>query len=120
MLDGVLDAVVAALSAEGLNVIREFPERMIDLASEASIAVGIESCKDLSAGMGEYLGLHTSEDGGTDAELFGKRLELELRFEIFSPYGVSFGASGCARCADSLRKCFGKLPSGLKILSMGD
>ena len=38
MLDGVLDAVVAALSAEGLNVIREFPERMIDLASEAVLA----------------------------------------------------------------------------------
>lgn len=118
MLDDVLDAVVTVLKAENLNAFREFPERRADLKTGVSVSVGIDSCKYLSLGMGEYLGTRTGVGGKADAELFGRRLELELRFEIFSPFGTTFGASGCVQYTDSLRACFGKLPSGIRVLDM--
>ena len=118
MLDDILEAVVAAMKAEGLNAFREFPERRTDLKTGVSESVGIDSCKQLSSGMGEYLGTRAGEGGTADTELFGRRLELELRFEIFSPFGTSFGASGCVQGGDRLRACFCKLPSGIRVLDM--
>lgn len=118
MLDSVLDAVVSTLRAEDLNVFREFPERRADLKTGVSVSVGIDSCKYLSSGMGEYLGTRTGTGGSADTELFGRRLELELRFEVYSPFGTAFGASGCVRCVDSLRTSFEKLPSGIRVLDM--
>lgn len=118
MLDDVLDEVVTALKQKNINAFREFPEKRAEMRSGVSVFVGIESCKYLSSGMGEYLGVRAGGEGDGDKELFGKRLELELGFEIFSPFGVKFGASGCVQCADSLRSCFGRLPSGIKALEM--
>ena len=118
MLDTVLDAVVFALRAEGLNAFREFPERRADLKCGISVSVGIDNCKYLSSGMGEYLGTRAGTGGSADTELFGRRLELELRFEIYSPFGTAFGVAGCVRCVDSLRTSFEKLPSGIRVLDM--
>ncbi len=118
MLNTVLDTVVSVLRAEDLNAFREFPERRADLKTGVSVSVGIDSCKYLSSGMGEYLGTRAGIGGKDDTELFGRRLELELRFEIYSPFGTAFGASGCVQCLDSLRASFGKLPSGIRALDM--
>ncbi|MBP8640804.1 MAG: hypothetical protein KBI01_07905 [Oscillospiraceae bacterium] len=118
MLDDIIDAVIATLKSEGLNAFREFPERRSDLKTGVSMSVGINSCRYLSSGMGEYLGTRAGVGGVGDTELFGKRLELELRFEIFSPFGAAFGALDCVQSVDRLRSCFEKLPSGLKVLDM--
>ena len=118
MLDSILDAVVNALKAVGIKALREFPEKRADLKSGVSVSVGIDSCKSLSSGFGEYLGTRAGAGGSADTELFGRRLELVLRLEIFSPFGAAYGAAGCVQCADSLRACFGNLPSGLKALDM--
>lgn len=116
MLNAVLDALVNVLKAEGLIAFREFPEKRADIKTGVSVSVGIESCKYLSSGMGEYLGTREGSGGSADTELFGRKLELELRFEIYSPFGTDFGASGCVECADTLRCCALKLPSGLRVL----
>ncbi len=116
MLNDVLDAVVAVLKAGGLNAFREFPEQRADMKTGVSVSVGMDSCKYLSSGMGEYLGTREGPGGSADTELFGRKLELELRFEIYSPFGSRFGASGCVECADALRRCALKLPSGLRVL----
>ena len=118
MLDDILDAAVNAINTAGISAFREFPERRADLKSGASVSVGADSCKCLSSGLGEYLGTRVASDGGEDVELFGRRLEHELRIEIYSPFGAAYGAAGCLRCADSLRECFGAMPSGLKALDM--
>jgi len=118
MLNDILDAVVNAIKSAGINAFREFPEKRDDLKSGASVSVGADSCKCLSSGLGEYLGTRAGAGGSGDAELFGRRLELELRFEIYSPFGAAYGAADCVRCADSLRECFGVLPPGLKALDM--
>lgn len=118
MLNNVLDAVVNVLKAEGINAFREFPEQRADLKTGVSVSVGVESCRYLSSGMGEYLGTREGSGGSADTELFGRRLELGLRFEIYSPFGTQFGASGCVECADALRSCIDKLPSGLRIIDL--
>ena len=118
MLNDVLDAVVNVLKAEGMSAFREFPEQRADMKTGVSVSVGIESCKYLSSGMGEYLGTREGSGGSADAELFGRKLELELRFVIYSPFGADFGASGCVECADALRCCVDKLPSGLRVLDL--
>ncbi|NCB73454.1 MAG: hypothetical protein EOM51_01735 [Clostridia bacterium] len=118
MLNDILDAVVNVLKAEGINAFREFPEQRADLKTGVSVSVGIESCKYLSSGMGEYLGTRAGSGGSADTELFGRRLELGLRFEIYSPFGTQIGASGCVECADALRGCIDKLPSGLRVIEL--
>ncbi len=118
MLDGIMDAVVTALQAEGINAFREYPEKRADMKTGISVSVGLESCKFLSPGMGEYLGTRAGTGGSADIELFGRRLELTLRFEIYSPFGAAYGTAGCVQYADRLRSCIGRLPSGIKALDM--
>ena len=57
MLDSVLDSIVTALKAESINAFREFPDKRADVKTGVSVSVGIDSCKYLSSGMGEYLGI---------------------------------------------------------------
>ena len=118
MLDSILDAAVSTLKAESISAFREFPEMKADVKTGVSVSVGIEGSKCLSSGMGEYLGTRTGTGGSSDTELFGRRMELTLRFEIYSPHGVDFGAKACVQCADRLRAFMEKLPSGLKALDM--
>lgn len=118
MLDTVLNAVIATLEAQGLRSFRDYPEREADLQSGACVCIGVESCRCVSAGMGEYLGVKAGLGGSEDAELYGRRLELVFCFEVFSPFGESFGAAGCRDCADKLRRCFDLLPSGIRILEL--
>ncbi|NLH01876.1 MAG: hypothetical protein GX488_08290 [Clostridiales bacterium] len=118
MLDMVLETIVDFLKRENISAFREFPERKSNIKSGVSVSVGIESCRYLSSGMGEYLGVRTPSGGKDEKELFGRRMEIELGLEIFSPFGGEFGASGCVRCADSLRECFGRLPPSIRALEM--
>ncbi len=118
MLDSILDAVVTALKSESISAFREFPEKRADVKTGVSVSVGLGDCKCVSSGMGEYLGTRAGQGGSADIELFGRRIELTLRFEIFSPFGAPHGAAACVKCADRLRECLAKLPSGLKALEM--
>ncbi|PKM72483.1 MAG: hypothetical protein CVU91_08820 [Firmicutes bacterium HGW-Firmicutes-16] len=118
MLDSFLDAVVIALKSESISAFREFPEKRADVKTGVSVSVGLGDCKCVSSGMGEYIGTRAGEGGSDDTELFGRRMELTLLFEIYSPVGAPHGAAACVKCTDRLRDCMAKLPSGLKALEM--
>ncbi|MEG1490884.1 MAG: hypothetical protein RRY04_01170 [Oscillospiraceae bacterium] len=118
MLDAVLNAVIDTLKLEGITAFKQFPERKADLKSGVFVCVGAESVREKSSGMGEYLGIRRGFGGAADTELFGRRLELELGFEVFSPFGAGFGAAACAGGAETLRGCIGKFPSGLRALEL--
>lgn len=118
MLETVLEAVVSALQEEGLKALREFPDQRADLGAETLVTVGLESCKFLGAGLGEYLGTSVKEDGN-EAELFGKRLELRLRLEVFSPYSKKGGAQACLDSVTAMSAALERLPAGLKPLELG-
>lgn len=113
MLDSVLDQVTGILTGHGFHAFREFPDSRMH-RDKVSVCVGAEGCKSLSSGLGDYLGVRT-EDNGAETELFGRRLELTLAFEIFSPFEVT-GAAGCTQCADELRRLLLRFPSGFRLL----
>lgn len=118
MLDAVLGAVVAALKAAGIRCFRAFPEAGEDLSDGASVGVGIDSYKVLSAGMGDYLGVRAASGGRDEVTLFGKRVELTLGLEVFAPFGGKGGSVDCTATADALREALLSLSEGLKALEM--
>lgn len=118
MLETVLNAVAAALEKGGLNVFCEFPESLAEFRTKPVVCVGVESCKCLSSGMGEYLGVKIGKGGEADAQIYGRRLELCLCFEVFSPFGADFGAKACRECSDKLRQSLSFLPSGIRLIEM--
>ncbi|MEG0876073.1 MAG: hypothetical protein RSF77_02895 [Oscillospiraceae bacterium] len=117
MLDTVLTAVVSALTAAGIKAFRQFPNRRADLSLGAFVCLGVDSCKCLSSGLGEYLGIKIGAQG-LETELFGRRLELLLGFDVFSPFESAAGADGCIQCADALRGALSGLPSSIRGLEL--
>ena len=118
MLDTVLDSMVDALKAGGIDAFREYPNMGAVLSSGVFVCVGAESCKALSPGFGDYLGIKTDPISGELKELYGKRLELIISFEVFSPFGEAFGADACVGCADKLSALLCSLPSGLSCIEL--
>lgn len=112
MLDGVLDAVVTALEAKGIRAAREFPDTAAEL-SDTQLCVGAESCKCLSSGLGDYLGLRRGAEGECGTELYGRRLELCLRIAVMTPYSLPDAAAACSETAHRLGELLSGLPSGL-------
>ena len=116
LTDVVLNAVVEILEREGINAFLQFPERAADLKNGVFVCLSVDKCRSLSSGLGEYLGVLSGMGGKPDKELYGRRLELELGFEIFSPYGEGFGATACLKCADKLKSLHMLFPSGIQAL----
>lgn len=114
MVDSILDAVIKVLTDAGLRAFREFPSRAAD-KKEICVTVGARRCKYLGSGMGEYLGIRAEESGAV-TELYGKKLEMELVFDVFSPFGAKPDAGACVRCSDELQALTGFFPSGLRLL----
>lgn len=114
MIDVILDAVIKVLTDALIRAFREFPVRGAD-KKEIGVTVGLRKCKSLCSGLGDYLGVRTKENGAS-VELYGKKLELELSFQVFSPFGGSSGAGGCVKCADRLQALMGLFPSGIRVL----
>lgn len=118
MLDTVLDAVTQTLISGGVSAFREFPHNEVLPVSRAFICVGSQECKCQSPGFGDYLGVCTDELSGAVTELFGKRLEITLCLEVFSPYASEFGAGTCVECADKATEILEHLPSGLRVIEI--
>lgn len=118
MLDTILTAIITALERAGISAFKAFDETAARLKGGACVSVGIDKCKYLSSGFAEYLGIRASGDGSADTELFGRRLELELGLEIYSPFGEGLGVQSCVQTADSVRACIDSLAPGIKTLEM--
>jgi hypothetical protein len=118
MLNAVLDAVTKTLVSAGVNAFREFPDRDLPSSGGTFVCVGSDECICRSPGFGDYLGVRTDLLSGAVTELFGKRLEVTLCLEVFSPYDPSFGEKACALCADKVTEILDGLPSGLRVIQI--
>lgn len=115
MLESVLEAVIGTLKCEGLEAGGEFPFESGRLTGPW-VCVYAGDCRSLDSGFGGYLGIKVRDDG-SQAELYGRRLELELLFDVYAP--LRFGGSElCRRTADRLRELTGAFPQGLRILEL--
>ncbi|NCB51060.1 MAG: hypothetical protein EOM54_04150 [Clostridia bacterium] len=112
MLDAVLDAVVAALTASGVSAVRQFPDSEIDRDSGPVVCVGLKSNKLVSAGAGDYMGERT--DGGVVSEVYGFRMSPVIALDIYSPADGENGAEGCVSAAEAISSALSEFPSGLK------
>ena len=82
MFDSIIDSIVDALTAQGLNAVRRFPADKLD--SDAPIVcVGIKAAQLTASGLGNYIGL--CRENGEIMEMYGSRAELTLSLEVFSP-----------------------------------
>lgn len=113
-----MDEIVAALKTAGVCAFRAFPESAEALPAEGGVSVSIGSYRVSGSGMGDYLGTRAASGGQGEKELFGRRLELTLGFEVFAPFGGTGGAAVCDRAADALRLALGTLQAGLRVLEM--
>lgn len=111
MLDTVLDAVVAALTAAGLSALRQFPESEADRAAVA-VCVGLKRNRLVSAGAGDYMGEKT--EGGVVSEVYGYRMEPVLALDVYSPDDGENGADGCMKAAALIAAALPDFPSGIR------
>jgi hypothetical protein len=110
----VLEGLLSALETRGLKAYKEYPDVSLLRATESFAVIGVESFKSLSSGMGEYLGIRRSQGGFSEKEVYGKRLELSLYIEVYSPFSSQRGAEGISDYTRAMGSCFEELQSGIK------
>lgn len=109
MLDEVLNEVVTALRGKGVHAVRDYPGECF--AGRSTVCVGAEKCSSVSAGLGDYIGVRSGLGEAGDRELYGRRLELVLSFEVFC--GFDEGVEGCTGLSLSLGQLLEELPRGI-------
>ncbi len=108
MFDTVMDAVLAALAAAGIDAARELDMTPGCAVSTPFVCAGVKGGSLKSSGCGEYLGV--SDANGAQTEIYGYRAELELGFSVFAPT-----AQESAACWDKVCQALGGCPAGLKM-----
>ncbi|MEG1633333.1 MAG: hypothetical protein RR314_04705 [Oscillospiraceae bacterium] len=112
MLDTVLNAIVAALEAQGVSALRQYPSTALNPAFGPVVCVGLKSNKLVSAGAGDYMGEKTV--GGVTSEVFGFRMEPVIALDVYSPDDGGHGAIGCTVCAAEVAAALSAFPKALK------
>lgn len=111
MFDSVLTAVVSALNNEGIPAVRKFPGCVLDRSS-AAVAVSLKSGSVTASGCGNYLGI--CDYGGSLQELYGRRAELKIGLEIYTPAADSHAEPECTSLLGDICACVGNI-EGVKL-----
>ena len=112
-IEQILCAVTQALSGDGYSVIRAYPRSGAARWSHPVVAVSIKAGSQISTGFGEYLGVKNDPERGA-LELYGKRVELTVAADIYSPKDMDNGAQKCAQVFAAICTAAGALPQGIK------
>ena len=79
------------------------------------ICVGIKGGSGVPAGVGEYLGTKYDAQKDKYIELYGKKLDIKIGFDIFSPDNESYGARSCTKIWGELAGAWSNMPEGIKV-----
>ena len=115
MIEKVLKAAVGAIERLGYRACEEFSFESGELEG-ALVCVSAGECRCMDPGMGRYLGFREEADGSF-TEIFGKRLEPELIFRVYAPFGEK-GAGLCREVCGALCGMERFFPSGLRLLEL--
>lgn len=115
MIEKVLKAAVGAVEKLGYKACSEFSFESKELEG-ALVCVSAGECRCMDSGMGRYLGFREEADGSF-TEIFGKRLEPELIFKVYAPFGEK-GAGICRDVCSALCGLEKFFPSGLRLLEL--
>lgn len=115
MIEKVLKAALGAVEKLGYKACGEFSFESKELEG-ALVCVSAGECRCMDSGMGRYLGFREEADGSF-TEIFGKRLEPELIFKVYAPFGEK-GAGLCRDVCSALCGLEKFFPSGLRLLEL--
>jgi hypothetical protein len=111
-IDSVVSAVIDTLGSKKLRSVGAFPKSDFVRYKSPVIAVGVKAATGLSAGFGEYMGERT--DKGVSIETYGKRMELDIGMDIYSPQ-EEYGAKGCVDTLSGIVGALAEMPTGIKV-----
>ena len=118
-LEYILEAVVNGLSSAGTgNVIRAYPPGVTAAYTEPVTAVGLKSGSGVSVGLAEYMGMEYDSVSDSFREVYGKKVELSISLDIYSPRDDVYGAAACTAVFGRIMTAAMSRPSGIKILEM--
>lgn len=110
MYDAILEALVSALTAAGLNAMRQYPEARAG-GPYPAVCVGLKSGKLLSAGAGDYLGQR--DEGGAVRAVYGYRTEAVAALDLYAPE-----AAGCLAGFSGVSGAAVEFPAGLRTRAL--
>jgi len=115
-LDSVINAVKNALENSGLTAaVCRYP---LDAKMRYEVPVttiGLQSGGGVSCGFAEYMGMKYDSEKDAYLEIFGKRMDLILRINIYSPKNREYGSESCFEIFENIVMAEQFLPSGIKV-----
>ena len=85
--------IIRRLQEGGLLAEAAYDREMAGAYAQAVIAVGIRSCGTAESGLGSYLGETYDEETAAWRAQYGRKLELVVALDAYSPAGA--GQEGC-------------------------
>lgn len=115
-LDTILDAAAAALGeSTGMTVMKAYPAGAKHRFAAPAAALCVRTGTACAAGFGEYLGERFDETTGGTVETYGKRLDITLGADIYSPNDGTYGADGCIAAVSGVISASAALPAGIRV-----
>lgn len=117
----VTKAVCDAVTRCGTLAMCRYPAGTKLKYHQPAVAVYIKESRSVPSGFGEYIGTRTTPEGG-EAEIYGKKLEMTVGFDVFSPEGEKYGAEGCSRAIGTVLNAMSLVPPAIKAreITLGD
>lgn len=84
-LEQVRENMAAYLNAHGVRAVTAWPGKPRKEPEEPLVVVSLRGCRAESSGFQDYLGERFDEASGRWEERYGKRAELTLGLDIYSP-----------------------------------
>ncbi len=117
-LEIILQALREALDGgEAYQVTQTYPNGGRPPLTGPVVAVGLKAGSEVSCGFASYMGtLTTPQDG--EREIYGKKMELTVGADIYSPRDPDNGAGKCLEVFSRLAGAVAGLPEGLHCLEL--
>ena len=113
-LENIISAVCSTLQ-EQETAIHVFPAGAKKHHSEPVVTVGLKAGEGVPSGFSEYIGERYDTVNDAYYEVYGKRLELTLGINVFSPKSEEYGSGECLDIVSRIIAAVPLLPSGIKV-----
>ena len=114
-LDNIINTVCQVLNTQNIPAIRVFPYKNKEKHTQPIITVGLKSGEGLPTGIAEYMGTKYYQESDTYVEIFGKKMDITLQADIYSPRSDKYGAEKCMDLFGEIAQATLMMPAGLKI-----
>ncbi len=115
-LENIISAVCMVLEEQNTaDAIHIFPAGMKKHHSKPIVTVGLKAGEGLPSGFAEYLGMRYDREEGEYHEIYGKRLDVTLGINVYSPKSEEYGAPECLNIVSGIIAAVPAFPTGIKV-----